>query len=370
MTLLCLLVLIQPTLGIVNYVLTYVYPDTPEQCAECLVPISSAISYQSSCINVVSGSEVATTSYSIQCYNDTTYALYNFVASTCMGSYNVTYVPFNSMCTYTNNPAPNIVTIGSLNMIQSCKTGAPDIVDAGLPTLIVAEYATPTCNINGLPDPLTFVSNTTASLNVCQNTGGSPNVPQSGSSFVIQCNSTTAYISYYTGYGCLPTKLNTISPLFPLGCSTNTTSATSVVVSCSSGSSPNPSPPSPPSQPSNDVWTMIIQSPYLIYGASAGAGLIGGGLVVCLCICLCRRRNRKNRNKRPISTPTPFSTSILSDEDFSDGIGTPLRSDVLPGVGVQMSSPSKGGQLNNQGLRTPLLSQTNEDGGDFNSDDS
>jgi len=106
---------------------------------------------------------------------------------------------------------------------------------------------------------------------------------------------------------------------------------------------------------------MILDSPYFINGVSVGAGLLGGGFVVCLCICLCRRRNRKNRNKRPTSTPTPFSTSIQSDEDFSDGIGTPLRSDVLPGVGVQMSSPSKGGQLNNQGLQTPLLSQNDDD---------
>jgi hypothetical protein len=29
-----------------------------------------------------------------------------------------------------------------------------------------------------------------------------------------------------------------------------------------------------------------------------------------------------------------------------------------------MSSPSKGGQLNNQGLQTPLLSQSNDDDDD------
>jgi len=363
---LSILLFIQPLPTSADYITTTVFPDTLDGCSGYLVPVTTTTFPASStgCVNVDNG-DGNISSYWVRCGIVGTYYVDNFANTDCKGGNSRQTFQYSVNCSLTNNPSPNFFTPGNFNIVQSCTSENPSNPAYESGTLTIVEYMTPTCN-DTLQDMLNPAAVTTSDLNVCQNTG------ETGS-FLIQCNSTSAYISYFTSYGCYSSYLFSTIQLFQVGCSTNTSTGSSIAVTCSSGNTPPPSPspsPFPPSQPSNDFWTMILDSPYLIYGASAGAGLIGGGLVVCLCICLCRRRNRKNRNKRTISTPTPFSTSIQSDEDFSDGIGTPLRSDVLPGVGVQMSSPSKGGQLNNQGLRTPLLSQTNEEGGDFNNDDS
>jgi hypothetical protein len=152
------------------------------------------------------------------------------------------------------------------------------------------------------------------------------------------------------------TNFNTTTTLFQLGCSSKTIS--SVIVSCSGTSS----------QQSNDFWAMIIQSTYFAYAVSIGSGLIVGGFFICLCICYCRRRNRNKRHRRSFSSPTQYSTSVQSNGVIVDGVGTPLRSDVLPVLGINQNSPSQGGQAK-QNVRTPLLSQSNEERGGFGNDD-
>lgn len=343
-------IFIRPSFGIQPYIKTDIYPDTLEQCADYLVPIATAISYATPCINVFTGAGPATSSYSIACNNDTTYILLNFDGPNCNTPTNPPpqFVSFNeNTCISTHNPIPNLYTPGVFNVIQFCKQSNPPPPDT-LATMTITEYATPNCN-NGLPDPTALVSTTTSKLNQCQNTGGA-------SSFTIQCDPTSksAYISNYTGYGCLSTKFVTTTPLIQLGCSSD--GKNSIVVSCSSGSTP---------QPSNDIWTIITQSPYFIDGIAVCAGLLGGGFIVCLCICMCRRRNRKNRNKRPTS-PSPYNTSLQPNAVVVDGIGTPLRSDVLPGL----STPSSQSQSNQGGIRTPLLSQSGGEERGFVDDDS
>ena len=224
----------RPTFGI--YIATNVYPDTFDQCASYLVPISTAISYASQCINVFTGDGQANSSYNIQCNNDTSYTLNSWEVAGCSpGSSSASTKPLSNVCTLTNNPVPNVNTPGSFNVIQSCQPGATPTPVPNQPTMTINEYATPYCN-NGFPDSTTLVSTTTSILNVCQNTGGT-------TSFQIQCNSSLAYMSYYSGYGCLPTSINNIIPLFQIGCSSSTTS---VVVSCTSGTTPSPLPPPSP----------------------------------------------------------------------------------------------------------------------------
>ena len=360
---------IQPTTA--DYITTYVYPDTLEQCASYLVPITNKTSY-SNCVDILAN-DGSYTSVQTTCVttDSTKYEQDIFLGAGCKTYNGTTFISLTSNCTYTNNiPEPFIATTGSLNVIQSCEKGSPNTnLDAGLPTLIITEYATHSCDDvssdYGSSDSSPVLSNTTSLLNQCQNTGGNPN--SYGSSFLIQCNSTTAYISNFDGYGCKSTQLTSIAPLFQIGCSTNATSNTSISVSCTTGSTPSPSPlpPPSPSQPSNDIWTIITQSPYFIDGIAVCAGLLGGGFIVCICICMCRRRNRKNRNKRPTS-PSPYSTSVQSNAVVVDGIGTPLRSDVLPGL----STPSSQSQSNQGGIRTPLLSQSGGEERGFVDDDS
>jgi hypothetical protein len=337
-----------------GYLQTDIYPDTLEQCGKCLVPIATAISYQS-CVYVPSEG----LAYFIQCTegDNTTYTKFTAIGSnTCTLPFTTSLLSINNTCTYTNNPTLNIVTSGFFNTIQTCQPGAPkQDINAGAPTLSITEYTNPSCNPGSQDSPM-IVSTTTSKLNVCQNTGGSPNIPGSGSSFLIQCNSATAYISYFNGYGCFSAKLNSTTTLFQLGCSTKGSS--SIAASCS-GTSP---------QQSNDFWAMIIQSTYFAYAVSIGSGLIVGGFFICLCICYCRRRNRNKRHRRSFSSPTQYSTSVQSNGVIVDGIGTPLRSDVLPGLGNNQGSPSQGGQ-SKQNVRTPLLSQSNEERGGFGNDD-
>jgi hypothetical protein len=351
----CLL-LIRPTFG--AYIITKVYSDTLDQCADYLVPIATAIYPPSSngCVNEDTGGGIQS-SYTFSCIigSQTSYTKNLFTGGGCTtpASPPSINVQFNdSVCVSTNNPAPNIVTNGTFNVFQHCRNAVPTVPDSGLPTLTISEYSTPSCN-NGSPDPSTLMATTTSILNQCQNTGGATEPPRS---FVIKCNSATAYISYFDNYGCLSTNFNITKTLFQVGCSSNSTS--SIVVSCS-GTTP---------QPSNDIWALITQGPYFIYIYSAGAGLVGGAFLVCFCICLCRRRNRNKRYRRSFSSPTQYSTSVQSNGVISDGIGTPLRSDVLPGLGNNQGSPSQGGQ-SKQNVRTPLLSQSNEERGGFGNDD-
>jgi hypothetical protein len=301
------------------------------------------------CVNVDTGKGIQT-SYTIGYVNDSTYVKNVHNKPGCDTSTPTpTYVPYNKLvCVPSNNPTDNILTNGTFYELQECIDAVPTDDDPHLPTLTISEYATPSCN-DGLPNPLTLKSTTTSIINVCQNTGTE--------SFLIQCNSATAYISYFNGYGCLPTKSNTTYTLFQLGCSSKGSS--SYVVSCSSSGS---------SQQSNDFWAMIIQSTYFAYAVSIGSGLIVGGFFICLCICYCRRRNRNKRHRRSFSSPTQYSTSVQSNGVIVDGIGTPLRSDVLPGLGNNQGSPSQGGQ-SKQNVRTPLLSQSNEERGGFGNDD-
>jgi len=359
----CLLVIL-PVQTSAEYIATDVYPDTLEQCADFLVPIASATypSSATSCINDENGG-----SKMVKCNDDFSFFLKLYSQKGCFEEFFISQESFlySKNCSMTNSPVSNIRTPGIYYKKQTCVSSNPPEQRHADATMTVVEYANPSCN-NGSPDKPMLVSTTTSYLNICQNTGGSLTNP--GSSFLIQCNSTTAYISNYTGYGCLSSKLNTISPLFQLGCSTNFTSLSSISVTCSGGPTPSPSPPPPPSQPSNDIWRLITQGPYLIYSVSAGAGLVGGGFLVCFCVCLCRRRNRNKRYRRSFSSPTQYSTSVQSNGVISDGIGTPLRSDVLPGLGNNQGSPSQGGQ-SKQNVRTPLLSQSNEERGGFGNDD-
>jgi hypothetical protein len=216
---LSILLVVQPTHA--DYITTNIYPDTLEQCAYYLVPILSSASF-AQCVDVygINGN----TSLQVTCQSGTgTYELDTFPGNGCTGTPEAVSMPLATNCSITNNPFPNIPIPGPVNVIQSCIKGNPPQPNPALATMSIAEYATPSCIS---VSPTTLKSTTTSILNVCQNTGGTE-------SFLIQCNSTTAYISNFKGYGCLSTNLNTISPLFQLGCSTNTFSATSIVVSCS-----------------------------------------------------------------------------------------------------------------------------------------
>ena len=357
------LLLVFPLPTSADYIATNVYPDTQEQCAGFLVSIASATypSSATSCINDESG-----LSHMVRCNDDFSYFLKDYSQKGCFDVDFISQqsVSYSKNCSMTNSPVSNIRTPGIYYKKQTCVTSNPPEQKHADATMTVVEYANPSCN-NGPPDKPMLVSTTTSYLNICQNTGGS--LTNLGSSFLIQCNSTTAYISNYTGYGCLSSKLNTITPLFQLGCSTNITSNSSISVTCSGGLTPSPSPP-PPSQPSNDIWALITQGPYLIYTLSAGSGLVGGGFLVCFCICLCRRRYRNKRYRRSFSSPSQYGATAQSNGVISDGIGTPLRSDVLPGLGNNQGSPSQGGQ-SKQNVHTPLLSQSNEERGGFGNDD-
>ena len=125
-------------------------------------------------------------------------------------------------------------------------------------------------------------------------------------------------------------------------------------MTCSAGSTP-PSPP--PSPNNNNIWQIITQSPYFINGLAVGAGLLGGGIVVCICLCFCRRRRTAKKPKRNTTSPNTFNTSIQSDSIIVDGTGTPLRKENFPGIGY--TSPSVP-MSQSQTLRTPLLSSQDE----------
>jgi hypothetical protein len=347
-----LLTLLYISLSVVvaEYISTYVYPDTPDQCADYVVHIADSISPASSCVQVngqqVNGQDYG--SYWIRCVNDTTYSIIYFTDGGCSSTNSsTTYVQFsNSVCTYMGNPSifntPGFV-------VQTCLQKAPQPPEIELPTLVITEYKTPYCNeVNSL----TPASTNTTFLNQCQNSGGG--TPSGATSFMIECNSTTAYVSYYSEYGCLATNILSVSPLFQIGCS-NVDSSTTVSVSCSSGSSPPPPPPSP-SPNNNNIWQIITQSPYFINGLAVGAGLLGGGIVVCICLCFCRRRKAK-KPKRNTTSPNTFNTSIQSDSIIVDGTGTPLRKENFPGIGY--TSPSVP-MSQAQTLRTPLLSSQDE----------
>lgn len=340
-----------------EYITTYVYPDTLEQCASYLVPIATAIypSAQQGCVPIDSGGGIIQSSYWVRCGTDGfSYYKDTFSSPDCSGSKVRENFSYNSTCSLTNYLSPTMYTPVNFNVIQNCTSENPTKPKNGVATLSVDEYMSPTCSDVTMLSP---ASTTTSYLNTCQNSGGSPS--NQGYSFIIQCDSNNVYISNYTGYGCLLTQFVASTPLLKVGCSPYPSDATrSIVVSCSSGSSPPP-------QPSNDIWTIITQSPYFIDGIAVCAGFLGGGFIVCFCICMCRRRNRKNRNKRPTS-PSPYNTSLQPNAVVVDGIGTPLRSDVLPGL----STPSSQSQSNQGGIRTPLLSQSGGEERGFVDDDS
>jgi hypothetical protein len=213
---LSILLFIQPLPTSADFITTTVFPDTLDECNDYLVPVATAIYPASGCVNVDNGGGNIS-SYWGRCGNDgtNTYFLDNFAEPNCGGDNprRQTF-QYNLTCSLTNNPAPNFFLPGNFNIKQTCKQANPPTPTYDAGTLTIVEYMTPTCN-DTLQDMLQPAAVTMSDLNVCQNTGQS--------SFIIQCNSTAAYISNYDKYGCYSSNLFSTVQLFQVGCSTNST---------------------------------------------------------------------------------------------------------------------------------------------------